>query len=372
MRVLAEWVARSTAARITVYTGVASTHAFAPLAGRATVVPTNEPTGTTGLKTVRALAAAERTGRRVAKQIDAGHHDVAFVFASQLTQAPAVLKFLRTPAVYYSPEPLRTAYEPRELAWAGPGVRNALTRRGLNPVESFRKRLDRRSILKARHVVTHSEFTKTVLRETYGVDARVVLLGVDSTAFTPSGGPPRDPPFVLSVGALSPFKGHHLVVDAIGLIPSPRPRLVIIGDRGADSPSLLDRAANSGVAIEILSNVPFDVVVRTYQEATAIVCAQIREPFGLVPLEAMASGRPVIAVAEGGLLETIDDDVTGIHVSRSASDLASAISRVVRDPSLQRRLGTAGRLDVESNWTWDAYASRVDTLLAEIATAHRG
>lgn len=371
MRVLAEWAKNTAAERVTIYTANTAAHDFAPVGSRVRVVRTDEPFATTGLDTVRALASAPRVGRRVAATIDAANHDVVFAFASQLTQAPSILRYLKTPALYYAPEQLRTAYEPRELVWSGPGILNTLTRHGFNPVEDLRRRRDRQAISAATDIVTHSTFTQRTLRDIYGVDSRVVRLGVDSDAFVPSGGPPADPPYVLSVGALTPFKGHDLVIEAIARMTTARPRLVVIGDRGSDGPELEARAKRVGVELEIRAGIPFPDVVALYQGATAVVCAQVREPFGLVPLEAMAAGRPVVAVAEGGLLETVKDEVTGLAVTRDPSDVARALDRLAEDPALRSRLSAAGRVAARTEWTWAAYAKNIDGLLDEVAHGGR-
>lgn len=371
MRVLAEWAKNTAADRVTVYTANTAAHDFAPVGSRVRVVRTDEPFGTTGLDTVRALVAAPRTGRRVAETIDAAGHDVVFAFASQLTQTPSVLRHLRTPTLYYAPEQLRTAYEPRELVWAGPGILNLLTRHGFNPVEDLRRRRDRQAMSAATNVVTHSAFTQRSLKEIYGVDSRIVRLGVDSDAFVPSGAPPEEPPFVLSVGALTPFKGHGLVIDAVARMEPPRARLVVIGDRGSDGPALQAQAEALGVDLQIRAGIPFAEVVDLYRRASVVVCAQVREPFGLVPLEAMAAGRPVIAVAEGGLLETVQDGLTGLSVARDPAAVARALDRLSRDADLRARLSANGRAAVETEWTWRAYVAAIDGLLAEIALQGR-
>lgn len=367
MRVLAEWAKNTRANRVTIYTANTAAHDFAPVGSGVRIVRTDEPFGTTGLGTVRALATAPRVGRRVAATVDAGGHDVVFAFASQLTQAPSVLRYLRTPTLYYAPEQLRTAYEPRDLVWGGPGILNTLTRHGFNPVEDLRRRRDRQAIAAADNIVTHSTFTQRTLEEVYGVASRVVRLGVDSDAFVPTGRPPADPAYVLSVGALTPFKGHGLVIDAVARMNTPRPRLVLIGDRGDDGPALAAQAASLGVDLDIRGGIPFTEVVGLYQGASAVVCAQVREPFGLVPLEGMAAGRPVVAVAEGGLLETVRDGVTGLTVARDPEDVARALDRLAADPDLRTSLSEAGRRTAETEWTWGAYAQAIDGLLAEVA-----
>jgi glycosyltransferase involved in cell wall biosynthesis len=172
---------------------------------------------------------------------------------------------------------------------------------------------------------------------------------------------------VLSVGALTPFKGHSLVIDAVARMKTPRPTLVVIGDRGDDGPALEAQADELGVDLQIRAGIPFGEVVALYQQAAAVVCAQVREPFGLVPLEAMAAGRPVVAVAEGGLRETVQDGVNGLAVGRDPAEVAQALDRLAMDSALRERLSTTGRAAAETEWTWTAYAASIDELLARVA-----
>jgi glycosyltransferase involved in cell wall biosynthesis len=288
-----------------------------------------------------------------------------FCFASVLTQAIDVLPFLRTPNLFYAPEALRSAYEPPELVQLAPGWRGAITRKGINPIEIRRRQLDRRYICSARHIVTHSSFTRDTLRQIYGVDSEVVRLGVDADALTPGAGPREG--YVLSVGALHPLKGHDQVIEAVATLPATRPRVVLIGDRGESEGALRALADSRGVELDIRSRISFAEVVSLYQRAGVVACAQIREPFGLVPLEAMACATPVVAVAEGGFRETIADGETGLLVERDPTALGRAIERVLGDARLAGDLGASGRERVIGDWTWTHTTRSYDRLLRELA-----
>ena len=115
------------------------------------------------------------------------------------------------------------------------------------------------------------------------------------------------------------------------------------------------------------SRLSLEEVVALYQRAGVVACAQIREPFGLVPLEAMACATPVVAVDEGGFRETIRDGETGLLVAREAGLLGATIATVLDDGELAARLGRAGRAEVEREWTWTRTAEGYDRLLAVLA-----
>jgi glycosyltransferase involved in cell wall biosynthesis len=355
VRVMSEWLARTTAVELTIYTRDVAVHRFAPIPERASVVERPLRQGVGALDEIVRLARSPHDGARLAAEIDAGGHDAVFCFASVLTQAIDVLPHLRTPSLYYAPEPLRSAYEPPELVQLAPGWRGAITRKGINPIEIRRRRLDRRYIRSAPRIVTHSAFTQKTLQDIYAVPSEVVHLGVDSLAFNPTGKPHEG--YVLSVGALHPLKGHDQVIEALATLPAPRPRLVIIGDRGESHGTLGELARARGVQLEVRSKLPFPEVVGLYQRAGVVVCAQIREPFGLVPLEAMACATQ----------ETIVDGATGLLTARDAGALGSALARVLGDEALAGRLGSTGRAAVERDWTWTRTAAQFDRMLEEQA-----
>jgi glycosyltransferase involved in cell wall biosynthesis len=365
MRVLTEYV-RHAAHDFTLYTRMPPAPGIMTLDERVAVrrfpgrVPSNE------VGRMLELLALPRRGRALAAAIDAGGHDVAFVHMSNVVQAPEVLPHLRTPSLYYAPEALRAVHEPEPEFGRPGGFKPRLTRAGLNPYEALRARIDLRDIRGATQVVTHSHFTAGELARIYGVDAAVVPLGVDLETFTPADVPRER--YVLAVGALHPLKGHQLVIEAVGRMADP-PRLVLVGDRGHLEGALREHARANGVELDLRQGVSGDELVDLYRRAGVLACGQIREPFGLTPLEAMATRTPVVAVAEGGFRETVRDGETGLLVPRDPDAMAAALQRVLRDPVLAGRLGGAGRTVVERDWTWERTAAGYDALLEGLCTS---
>ena len=89
-----------------------------------------------------------------------------------------------------------------------------------------------------------------------------------------------------------------------------------------------------------------------------VICVPWYEPFGMVPLEAMACARPVVASAVGGLTDTVVDGVTGVLVPpRRPRELAAAVRRLLRSPALIDALGTAGRDRAVARYGWDRVAA---------------
>lgn len=187
----------------------------------------------------------------------------------------------------------------------------------------------------------------------------VVYPGVDSTLFHPAARPVVGRPSVLVAARLEPLKGVDLAVRALALLePGARPVLRIAGGATADDsfgPSLLALAAELGVAddVELLGPQSRPALAALMRESTLVLVPSHSETYGLVALEAAASGVPVVASATGGLVEAVRDGVTGLLVpGREPRDWAAAIGRVVGDRELRDRLGAQGRQHAVTR-TWD-------------------
>jgi glycosyltransferase involved in cell wall biosynthesis len=156
-------------------------------------------------------------------------------------------------------------------------------------------------------------------------------------------GPPAEPAEVLYVGRLSPEKNVDTLVEALGDL-----NLVVAGDG-----PLRDRVPTA------LGAVPHAEVERLLERASVVVAPSEREGFGLAAAEAMAFGRPVVAAAGGALLELVSDGETGLLVPpRDAAALRAAVERLLADPELRERLGSAARARARERFGWDAVIER--------------
>lgn len=192
---------------------------------------------------------------------------------------------------------------------------------------------------------------------------RVVPCGVDTALFSPHGPalPRGDRPRLVSIGRLVRRKGVDEIIAALGAVPAAE--LVVAGGSGADDP---DRARLAAVAAEhgvgprvhFAGALPRERVPELLRSADAVVCAPWYEPFGMVPLEAMACARPVVATAVGGLTDTVVDGVTGVLVPpRRPRELAQALCSLLDSPALTRAFGVAGRDRAVARYGWDRVAA---------------
>ena len=148
---------------------------------------------------------------------------------------------------------------------------------------------------------------------------------------------------------------------------APRPTLIWVGNI-ADTGYLDEMKAlahSRDVVFEAKVGVSDSELIDILNHAMALLYAPRLEPFGLAPLEANACGLPVIAVAEGGVRETMVDQVSGLLVENSPAAMAEAIERLSADPSLARKLGANARLPVKEKWNMNAAIDRLEQKLVQ-------
>ena len=320
----------------------------------------------------RELGRLERLSRVVAANIDSQFYDVVYAHPSRYTQAPNVLSYLRTSSVYQANEPLRLAYEPpipRPHDNLGP-------RRRLDQIDPlirlYQARLraaDRRNVRRATRLLANSQFTASNLQRIYGRQAVASYPGVDLADFQPAR-PPAPRLGMLSVGELRPNKGFDFIIESLARIePAHRPALRLVGNAAVplERDYLTELAQQRQVRLVIETVISQPELAQRYHEAALVLYAPIREPLGFVPLEAMACGAPVVAVGEGGVLETVTHGETGWLTRRDPGEFAAAVEILLADPARAARLGQRGRAVVEAEWTWERTLLSVEAALAGAA-----
>jgi glycosyltransferase involved in cell wall biosynthesis len=180
---------------------------------------------------------------------------------------------------------------------------------------------------------------------------------------------------VLSAGRIVKAKQHHLVIEAVAKIHQSRRPQVVIATPTADGhhedceyfARITEMAKAAGVDLRIRCKPSEAELVALYNQSLMLIFVPIMEPFGLVALEAMACGTPVIGVREGGVRESVLHGQSGILVDRNPTELAEAIDHLILNPDLRNRLGQQASEYVNREWTWprsiDRYEKEVEKLL---------
>jgi glycosyltransferase involved in cell wall biosynthesis len=207
-----------------------------------------------------------------------------------------------------------------------------------------------------------------------GINARLCYLGVDAEFFHPDPAITREKR-VLSVGSFHPAKRHEFVVDAVATIPQARrPAVHVIGhnielgpgNAGTYADELCRRAVARDVVLTVSHEVSDEALRNAYRHASVVASAPHLEPFGLIPLEAMACGTPVVGVSEAGLRETVQHEVTGLLTERHPGVFGSAIDQVLCNANLAGQFGQNGREVVQKLWTWRRSADVLEELAAPL------
>ena len=228
-------------------------------------------------------------------------------------------------------------------------------------------------------LIANTDFEAKQLIELYDADpARVEVVhpGVDLDVFRPvpqdearAGlGLPTDADILLFAGRIQPLKAPDVLLRAVAALlerePQRRARLVVpvVGGpsgTGLDKPqALADLAAELGIAdvVRFVPPVSQTELARWYAAATLVAVPSYNESFGLVAVEAQATGTPVVAAAVGGLTTVVRDERSGLLVSsHRAEDWAHALHRVLTDEPLRARL-QHGALEQARLFSWDATA----------------
>ncbi|MBI2536383.1 MAG: glycosyltransferase family 4 protein [Gemmatimonadetes bacterium] len=231
-------------------------------------------------------------------------------------------------------------------------------------------------------VVAISHYTAREIRELADVPIAVIpyTTGLsDSGAASPTStsrpGVDRSGPFtILFVGRLVARKGIPTLIEAVRrLRETCSIRVVLIGE-GPERPALEAEVARAGLdgVVELRGRVPPDALARAYQEAGALVLPAIvdlrgdTEGLGVVLLEAMSYGTPVVASDLGGITDIVAPDQTGLLVPPGDPvALAGAIERLARDTALWHRLADAGRRRFRDDFSWPSLVRRWDDLYRE-------
>jgi alpha-maltose-1-phosphate synthase len=253
-------------------------------------------------------------------------------------------------------------------------------------------------------VVAVSEAMKHDVHELYGVPydrIRVIHNGIDLEQYRPT---PNldvlreydidpDVPYVLFVGRITRQKGIIHLVNAIRHIHAGAQIVLCAG--APDTPEIARemtdavdraRAQSPDRIIWIHEMLPKDKVIALYTHAAIFVCPSVYEPFGIINLEAMACGTPVVASAVGGIPEVVDHGETGLlvtpeaigpteveprHPEQFSRDLASAVNVLLDDPPLRETMAQKARARVEEHFSWSSIARQTLDFYDAVRDRHK-
>jgi len=250
-------------------------------------------------------------------------------------------------------------------------------------------RLEAKAVTGADRVLVNSRFTADAARRIYAglpaAEPEVLYPGIAGACAEPDGVEPGDRELLLlCISRFDRKKRLRLAVEALAALADRvdrglfgRIRLVVAGGYDAslsESAFVWHELESLAARFELSDQVrllksPSDEARRDLlSRCLCVIYTPENEHFGLVPLEAMAAGRPVIAARSGGPIETIRDRQTGFLCEATPEAFADAIARLVSDPGECERMGRAGRDHVAANFSLDAFSKRLVQIVEEVAS----
>jgi glycosyltransferase involved in cell wall biosynthesis len=216
-------------------------------------------------------------------------------------------------------------------------------------------------------ILVNSYFSRESVMRAYGLNSEVCYLGIDTDKFVDLG-LPREP-FVIGLGTIARTKNVELAIRAIGAITAPRPSLVWVGNMSDPVyvPQMAELAKSLGVDFQPKKMIPDEELIRLLNLASAMLYTSRLEPFGLAPLEANACGLPVVAVAEGGVRETVVDGLNGRLLPHDPQILGAAVAEMLANPQESRQMGQVARRMVQEKWTITSCVDRIEDALLRTA-----
>jgi glycosyltransferase involved in cell wall biosynthesis len=313
--------------------------------------------------------------KECAKDINEGNFDVLLANSSSVISMSHIGRYVNIPKTIYLGEPHRMFYEAkREFLWRAPimGGANFLGRLAKVLKQQYKmfwySLLVKEEYVSARAfdtILVNSYFSRESIKRSYFLDSKVCYLGIDTNKFAHLQSDKSA--YVLGLGAIIDNKGIEQCIDAISLIEEPvRPVLLWIGNRKkSDYAQQLENYAHSKkVTLDFKTNVSDKELSEFLSRACVFLYFSHLEPFGLAPLEANASGTAVIGIHEGGIRETIVDNVNGFTVKHfDPAEIAKYIKLFVSDLNYAKEFGIKSSSYIKEKWNLEQGIDNIENSL---------
>ncbi|MFN7991566.1 MAG: glycosyltransferase, partial [Candidatus Micrarchaeia archaeon] len=232
-------------------------------------------------------------------------------------------------------------------------------------IEAF-KQLEFRTVPKIEYIFTNSRNSQDRIKKFLKRDSEILYPGVDASRFSSR---PAERYFFYP-SRIAPEKELEFAIEAFKLFSKREAgwKLVIAGglSRRPEHQAYLKRIRSLCTPeISIETNISEERLLDLYSRCSSVLYTPVNEDFGIVPLEAMASGKPCIARNEGGPRETVIDGTDGYLVG-SVWEMSEKMSLISKNPDKAERMGKAGRTKVGRDFTWDRFLKRFSEKTAEI------
>lgn len=276
------------------------------------------------------LISLKNLQKKIARDIDSRGYNIIIVHPDMYTQAPYLLRFIKTKSVYYSQEPYRIAYEhsmriDSNLAWY------------IRLFEHIKRYLikieDRKNVKSASHIITSSLSVRERMIQSYDAYPKVCPPGIDIETFKARGFKKKK--VLLFVGSKTDrIDGFDLLTKALQFFPkSKKPKIKFVTWKKDNNRRITEKE-----------------LAKIYETSYVTMCMSRFETFGLIPLESMACGTPVIATNIGGHRESVVNNVTGFLVDPDPKEIFEKINLILNTP-IYNQFSKASQSHIQKNWT---------------------
>jgi glycosyltransferase involved in cell wall biosynthesis len=299
----------------------------------------------------------KKAQKKIAEFINNDEYDI---FLSEqdgfFSFSPVLLKYIKKPTIYYCQQPMTNEKIINDLIIDLNFSRNPFFNKILEKLYPHMKnkwaRLDVEYAQYANNILANSFYAHEKILSVYGKNSQVSYLGIDDNIFFPRNFERED--YILSAGAITPEKGYDFLIKSIGFINHKiRPKIYIVGYSASKEwlNYLKLLAEEYDVNLKIFEGISNDKLAEMYNKAKIFCFTNFLSTFGLVSLEAMACGTPVVAVKEGGIREVINHGEDGFLVPRDEEEFAKAITNLLKNQELWNYISNNSKKSIQKYWT---------------------
>ncbi|MBU2593893.1 MAG: glycosyltransferase family 4 protein [Candidatus Edwardsbacteria bacterium] len=301
----------------------------------------------------------EEHTKEVAREINERKFDVLLAHGDQYLASPSIARYVKIPSILYLQEPNRQLYE-ASLSGGQNSARKHKSMFGFlqNIFRSHGYQMKaKREFCNAvafNRILVNSYYSRESVLRAYGIDPFVCYLGVDTGKFKPVCNSVLSKK-IIGVGSITKSKNIEFIIKALSLIRGNNISLTWIGNFADEVylKKIIAYAKSLSVDLRIMVDLAEEELISEIGSSHLMVYSPRLEPFGFVTLEANACGIPVVAVAEGGVRETVRDGINGYLCSNDPEDMAEKVQLLFEEANTYKSLCHNCRNYVEDNWTWN-------------------
>jgi len=236
----------------------------------------------------------------------------------------------------------------------------------LNPLLRL---IDKYLVRNVDYIIANSLYSKSLIQSAYGRVADLVAYpSVDPQKFKPV---TQKNDSIFTISRLDRQKNIDLLVNVYSLLPTDLQQRhpLVIGGEGSEKNNLIKlvKQKNLDRLITFIGKIPEEELIRRYSQAVLCTFFARNEPFGLIPIEAMSCGTPVVGFKSGGVAETIIDRKTGLLLtSFQPPKVAQEITSLLNSPSTLRTMSKSARTYIINNFSWNVTVNNIYQLFTSI------